>query len=346
MEGTATTYLVSLTPMSIAFWEPVLDRLETRSMGTGLSFLRWLDYTNHGDSLKSALYYLWVFKIPKKLAKEIENMQRNFLWCRGDSGLSHHKLDYCSPKQWGGGLGVGRIREKNLALLAKWPRGFPLEQDSLWTSTIRSIMVYKMRLGIRFQKLEPPPTKTVSSESDASELVQAFKDGGTCNGERWLPSQWLHWYSWVNDYPLKDKFLDLWVNIKKESLMPRSESLPHSTLWQRGQKNIKSDQREVILSGIPLPTDNPFPYKLVSKCLAPWKFCAFVWEAMWKKLKTLHKSKRKILIWLDGIKCARLRTAHLEGGFGVAKIVERIRRCLVNAYGDFPAKLMLCGLNY
>lgn len=86
-------------------------------------------------------------------------------------------------------------------------------------------MVYKMRLGIRFQKLEPPPTKTVSSESHASELVEAFKDGGRCNGERSK-----HWYSFVNDYPLKDKFLDLWVSIKKESLMPRSETLPHSTL--------------------------------------------------------------------------------------------------------------------
>lgn len=48
-----------------------------------------------------------------------------------------------------------------------------------------------------------------------------------------------------------------------------------------------------------------------------------------------------ILIWLDGIKCVRLRTADLEGSLGVGMIVERIRRCLVNAYGDFPAKLML-----
>lgn len=95
-------------------------------MGTGLSFLRWLDYTNQGDSLKSALYYLPVFKIPKKLAKEIENMQRNFLWCRGNSRISHHKLDIVH-QNIEGGLSVGRIREKNLALLAKWPRRFPLE---------------------------------------------------------------------------------------------------------------------------------------------------------------------------------------------------------------------------
>ena len=37
-----------------------------------------------------------------------------------------------------GGLGLGNLRKKNLALLGKWLWRFPLEQQSLWAMVIRS----------------------------------------------------------------------------------------------------------------------------------------------------------------------------------------------------------------
>lgn len=39
------------------------------------------------------------------------------------------------PKECGG-LGVGRIKERNMALLGKWLWRIAVEQDSLWHSII------------------------------------------------------------------------------------------------------------------------------------------------------------------------------------------------------------------
>lgn len=37
-----------------------------------------------------------------------------------------------------GGLGIGNLKKKNLALLGKWLWRFPLEQNSLWAKVIKS----------------------------------------------------------------------------------------------------------------------------------------------------------------------------------------------------------------
>lgn len=78
------------------------------------------------------------------------------------------------------------------------------------------------------------------------------------------------------------------------------------TLTER-RKNIKSDQREVILSGIPLPTDNPFPYKLVCKVSPRGNFVPLFGKPRGRNWKLYIKSKRKILISHSFHKCV-LRT--------------------------------------
>ena len=68
------------------------------------------------------VYYLSLFKMPKRVAKEINRLQRRFLW----SGSSEKRFSALvkwevvqRPKKQGG-LGVGDPLIRNAALLFKW----------------------------------------------------------------------------------------------------------------------------------------------------------------------------------------------------------------------------------
>ena len=79
-------------------------------------------------------YYMLVFKILVGIANKIEKIQRGFFW--GD-GTEKRKLrlvgweQICQNKR-NGGLGIGKIMDKNKSLLAKWMWQFSKEDSSLW----------------------------------------------------------------------------------------------------------------------------------------------------------------------------------------------------------------------
>lgn len=85
------------------------------------------------------VYYLFVFSILIKVANELEQMQRDFLW-EGGGSKNDHLLSWnevCKPKSMGGGgLGIENITLKNKFLLGKWIWRFTLEESSLWHSLI------------------------------------------------------------------------------------------------------------------------------------------------------------------------------------------------------------------
>ena len=77
-------------------------------------------------------------------------MMRSFLWDTMEDGNPRSLVawDLVARSKDRGGLGLGNLRKKNLALLGKWLWRFPLEQNSLWAMVIRS-MGYKPTGGIR-----------------------------------------------------------------------------------------------------------------------------------------------------------------------------------------------------
>ncbi|KAK3219671.1 hypothetical protein Dsin_013641 [Dipteronia sinensis] len=67
-------------------------------------------------------YFMLVFKMPVGVALSIEKLQRKYFWGDGVEKRKIHLVDcvtICKNKKMGG-LGVGRMLDKNLSLLAKW----------------------------------------------------------------------------------------------------------------------------------------------------------------------------------------------------------------------------------
>lgn len=64
------------------------------------------------------VYYMSIFKMLAKVIKQVEKCQKDFLW-EGRKEKNDHMVnwkDVCHPKEKGG-LGVGNIKEMNLALM-------------------------------------------------------------------------------------------------------------------------------------------------------------------------------------------------------------------------------------
>ncbi|KAK0577750.1 hypothetical protein LWI29_038034 [Acer saccharum] len=111
-------------PSSKVFWKTVLARIEKR---LSLWKKKFLSKGGRLVLIKAVLasiptYFMSIFKVPVNVAKTIEKLQRSFFWGDGCEKRKVHAVDWnsiCKSKRKGG-LGVGRIVDKNCSLLAKW----------------------------------------------------------------------------------------------------------------------------------------------------------------------------------------------------------------------------------
>ena len=87
------------------------------------------------------LYYLSLFKMPAKVAHEINKLQRRFLWSGKSQGKYNAlvKWDTLQRPKEKGGLGLADCMMKNAALLFKWWWRYALEEGSYWKRVIDSI---------------------------------------------------------------------------------------------------------------------------------------------------------------------------------------------------------------
>ncbi|KAK3225856.1 hypothetical protein Dsin_005718 [Dipteronia sinensis] len=79
-----------------------------------------------------------MFRIPVRVTKKIEKLQRDFFWNDGITKKKVHAVDWisvCKSKK-DGDLGIGRIKDKGESLLAKWIWRFGREHSSLWKNII------------------------------------------------------------------------------------------------------------------------------------------------------------------------------------------------------------------
>lgn len=109
------------------------------------------------------------------------------------------KWEIVSHSQEDGGLGLGGLRNRNLALLAKWGNQFMNEENALWTKVVKSIhgssnfnwhTVGKVSASLR------SPWISSSRSWLKVDVLVVFKLGNGCRIAFWLDS-------WLDNIPLK-----------------------------------------------------------------------------------------------------------------------------------------------
>ena len=113
-------------------WNPILEKMERRLAGWKRLYLSKGGKVTLIKSTLSSLttYFLSLFPIPVKVAKRMEDLQRDFLWTGIGDNRKIHLVNWskiCSPVK-NGGLGIRCLRRFNSALLAKWLWHYGLEK--------------------------------------------------------------------------------------------------------------------------------------------------------------------------------------------------------------------------
>ncbi|XP_071713248.1 uncharacterized protein [Rutidosis leptorrhynchoides] len=108
--------------------------------------MRSLSYGGRVTLIKSVLnslplYLFSFFRAPQSVIQILESVRHDFFWGGSDSGskMAWVKWDCVISPFEHGGLNLGSLKSKNLALLGKWWWRFKSEANSLWVKLIRSI---------------------------------------------------------------------------------------------------------------------------------------------------------------------------------------------------------------
>ncbi|KAM2004953.1 hypothetical protein FF1_000090 [Malus domestica] len=155
-------------PKSIKFWDPVVEKVELRLQGWKKAFLSRGGRLTLIQAVLGSLpvYYMSLFKVPCGVIRKLEKLMNGFLWEGVGEGKKFHLVkwgDVCKSKE-DGGLGLGNLRFRNVALLAKWLWRFPLEPNSLWHKVIRS------KYGLHANGWDANPPRRGSSRCPWSEI--------------------------------------------------------------------------------------------------------------------------------------------------------------------------------
>ena len=185
--GWPTIYLgmpLGGNPCRRTFWEPVINKVSKRLDGWKRAFLSKGGRLTLIESVLSAIptYFLSLFRVPSGVTKELEKIMRNFFWKGADGDGGDHLVSW---KEVGrakskGGLGIGRLKEKNKALLFKWFWRFPLEQDEIWSKVIKSkygLHNNRWDAGLARRSSYRSPWKFISSLHEDFQQLVGFRVG-------------------------------------------------------------------------------------------------------------------------------------------------------------------------
>ena len=220
-------------PRAITFWDPVVGKMEKRLQSWKKTFLSRGGRLTLIQSVLGSLpiYYMSLFKIPCGVIGRLEKLLKGFLWEGVEEGKKNHlvKWEVVIKSKEEGGLGVGNLRKRNEALLAKWLWRFPKESNSLWHKVIRS------KYGLQDNGWDANPSMRVSSRSpwkDISYGLQSFQE--CCKFEVGNGERVRFWEDgWLEGGPLKEQYPRLFLlsRIHNQSISSFVDSSLHSLSW-------------------------------------------------------------------------------------------------------------------
>ncbi|XP_071688223.1 uncharacterized protein [Rutidosis leptorrhynchoides] len=153
---------------------------------------RWqanlLSISSQATLVKSVLgsmgiYYLSLYKCPKTVVNDVENIRASFFWGSTNDNRRMHwiRRDQELASKENGGLSIGSIHAFNHSLLLKWVWRLYMNNDAMWVSVIKAI--YGSDGGIH--------------ALDLWSKIQVWVDLNIP-----IVSSWASWIDWYNDEPL------------------------------------------------------------------------------------------------------------------------------------------------
>ncbi|KAJ0612656.1 putative RNA-directed DNA polymerase [Helianthus annuus] len=124
-------------------WQPVVEKFNKRLSSWKARNLSFAGRVTLAKAVLGSLpsYYLSLFLTPKSIIKKLESIRRAFVW--GKTALGHKikwvRWDIMLKPKTLGGLGIGGIRDFNVAMIAKWWWRHKQESSHLWAQVITLI---------------------------------------------------------------------------------------------------------------------------------------------------------------------------------------------------------------
>ncbi|XP_071728393.1 uncharacterized protein [Rutidosis leptorrhynchoides] len=271
-------------------WEPVIEKFKCRLANWKM---RLMSFGGRLVLIKSVLsslplYYFSLFRAPPCVLKLLESVRRSFFWGGADSGSKIHWVKWesvISPYEVGG-LNIGSLKSKNLALLGKWWWRFKIETNSLWVKVIRSIHGDCGGLSLRDDSRHSSHLGTWRNIVNAgfflddinipfrNSFMKSIGDGSSTS----------FWHEvWIGDKSLRESFPMLFrLEVEKERLvkkrLPVRVELENMVLIF-----IASDARYVMMIWKPLTTPSYFVRML-------WRFgLVYISGGAWQPHKSKHQ---------------------------------------------------------
>ncbi|XP_071740858.1 uncharacterized protein [Rutidosis leptorrhynchoides] len=120
----------------------LVDRVRDRISDWKNKFLSYAGRVQLITSVLTTMQLYWqsAFIVPIAIIKEIEGLIRGFIWCQGEMKRGKAKVKWsriCLPKQEGG-LGIKRLKEWNVALMASHIWRVLTNKKSLWVQWVHT----------------------------------------------------------------------------------------------------------------------------------------------------------------------------------------------------------------
>lgn len=198
-------------------WDPIIDRISKKldswkgrllSIGGRVTLIKSSIYS-------LSLYYMSIFPIPKSVIEKINKIQRQFLWSgeKGKKSLSLVAWNIVELPKSLGGLNLGNIYHRNLALLYKWIWKFFSDPSPLWRQIVWEKYKYPQTFTIHDQKTQKQggPWRNICNAvlKNPTSKTLAFQGWRMLIGDGADTLFWHH--VWIGPKPLKILFPRLFL---------------------------------------------------------------------------------------------------------------------------------------
>ncbi|CAI8613253.1 unnamed protein product [Vicia faba] len=216
---------VGINPRRCCAWKSVVEGLKKRMSGWKARSLSIGGRVTMINAILNSVpvYVMSFYKAPKKIIKQIIQIQSRFLWLGNEDkrGIAWVSWDnVCRPKEEGG-LGVKHIETFNSTLLCKWKWRMLKEETAIWKDilqtryedlTIRNmqdVQASKIKKSSIWWRDVVSAGRVVLADKTCADIFMIKVKYKVGSGEKTV-----FWHNiWIGDKPLKEEFHEVYAKV-------------------------------------------------------------------------------------------------------------------------------------